>query len=183
MEPAALQALLPGIPLRLLRSKRRTLALEVRPGAEVLVRAPLRLPLKDIAAFVYSKRGWIDVHWSKAPRPGAREYSPEEEKALRARAKKEIPPLLHHYCALLGVHHTRLTITGARTRFGSCSMKGGVSFSFRLMAYPREAVEYVVLHEAAHLRHLNHSKAFYNLLASHMPDYRRRAALLKKPLL
>lgn len=181
MQPPELREALPGYPLRLLRSKRKTLSLEVRPGLEVLVRAPLRLPLRDIAAFVYSRRGWIGVHWNKAPGPRAPEYSQAEEKALRKKAKLDIPPLLTRYCALLGVSYTRLTITGARTRFGSCNAKGGLSFSFRLLAYPKEAVEYVVLHEAAHLRQLNHSKAFYRLLDTHMPDHRSRAAQLKQP--
>ncbi len=167
-------------PYRVLRSKRRTLAIEVKPGTEVLVRAPLRLPRAEIDSFVRSKRDWILKHWNK-PRQARPEFGPREEALLRARARAILPGLIARYGELLDVKPSRLTITGARTRFGSCSAKGGVSFSFRLMAYPLPAVEYVVLHELAHLKHLNHSPAFYRLVSQQMPDYKQRAALLKQP--
>ena len=60
-----------------------------------------------------------------------------------------LPPKIEHYAALMGVHPTRVTITGARTRFGSCSGRNAISFSWRLMQYPEEAIDYVVVHELA----------------------------------
>ena len=63
--------------------------------------------------------------------------------------------------------------------FGSCSSKRRISFSFRLMQYPAEAIDYVVVHELAHLRHMNHSPQFYALIEQYMPDYKSRRALLK----
>lgn len=164
---------------RLVRSDRKTLAIQVRAGQEVLVRAPKRLPQEEIDAFVRSKAGWILQHWRRAPRQPV-DYSPQQEARLRQLAKAQLPPLAERIAGALGLRYTRITITGARTRFGSCSAKGALSFSFRLMAYPMDAVEYVVLHEVAHLKHLNHSPAFYQLIARHMPDYQRRALLLKQ---
>ena len=78
----------------------------------------------------------------------------------------------------MGLRPAGITITGARTRFGSCSSKRRISFSFRLMQYPPEAIDYVVVHELAHLRHMNHSAQFYALI-EYMPDYKARRALLK----
>ena len=72
-----------------------------------------------------------------------------------------------------------ITITGARKRFGSCSGKNRLSFSWRLMDYPPAAIDYVVVHELAHIRHHNHSPAFYELVASVLPDYKKRQALLR----
>lgn len=95
------------------------------------------------------------------------------------RAREILPGKVKQYAALLGVEPTRITITGARTRFGSCSAKNALSFSWRLMDYPEEAIDYVVVHELAHIRHHDHSKAFYELIASVMPDHRRRRGLLK----
>lgn len=170
----------PLVPLayRLIRSKRKTLALEVHPGREVLVRAPMRMPQKEIDAFLNARRDWVLTHWQKPARARV-DYSKEEERLLRIKAREVLPGLMKRYGTKLGVAPGRVTITGARTRFGSCSAKGSVCFSFRLMAYPLEAVEYVVLHELAHLEHLNHSPAFYKLVESLMPDWRERAKLLK----
>lgn len=79
----------------------------------------------------------------------------------------------------MGLRPAGITITGARTRFGSCSSKRRISFSFRLMQYPPEAIDYVVVHELAHLRHMNHSAQFYALIEQYMPDYKVRRAMLK----
>lgn len=171
---------LAGKPARLVRSARRSLAIEVRPGQEVIVRAPQWMPQAQIDDFLNSRLDWINRHWHK-PRQAAPEYSQEEEQALRQRARERLPELVARYGGLLGLSPSRITITGARTRFGSCSAKGALCFSFRLMAYPQAAIEYVVLHETAHLKHLNHSPAFYALIARHMPDYKERALLLKQP--
>ena len=70
-------------------------------------------------------------------------------------------------------------ITSARTRFGSCSGKNSVCFSWYLMRYPDEAIDYVVVHELAHLRHHDHSPAFYALVERYLPDWRERMRLLK----
>jgi predicted metal-dependent hydrolase len=163
---------------RLIRSKRKTLALEVHPGREVLVRAPMKMPQKEIDAFLSARKDWVYTHWRKPARARV-DYSKEEERLLRLKARELLPGLIQRYGTKLGVNAGRITITGARTRFGSCSAKGSVCFSFRLMAYPLESVEYVVLHELAHLKHLNHSPAFYKLVESLMPDWKERAKMLK----
>ena len=80
----------------------------------------------------------------------------------------------------MGLKYGRITITGAKTRFGSCSAKGNISFSFRLMKYPEAAIDYVVVHELAHLLELNHSQKFWNIVATVFPDYKERRKLLKK---
>ena len=87
--------------------------------------------------------------------------------------------MLQEYCILLGVSFSKMSVTEAKTRFGSCSCRGSISFSYRLMLYPKEAIEYVVLHEACHLVFMNHSADFYKLIEKYMPDYKSRARLLK----
>ena len=92
----------------------------------------------------------------------------------------ELPPIVERYAVLMGVEPTGIRITSARKRFGSCSGKNSLCFSCLLMLYPMEAVECVVVHELAHIRHHNHSAAFYDFVLSVMPDYRSREALLRK---
>ena len=102
-----------------------------------------------------------------------------EIRRLRADAQALLPKRVAWYARKMGVSPAAVTITGAKTRFGSCSAQGRISFSWRLMDYPPEAIDYVVVHELAHLVHHNHSPAFYALVESVLPDYRARAALLK----
>ena len=73
----------------------------------------------------------------------------------------------------------QVRITGARTRFGSCSSQAHICFSWRLMQYPPEAIDYVVVHEMAHLRYMNHGAEFYAFIARYLPDWKTRRALLR----
>ena len=163
---------------RLVRSSRRTLALEISAEGELIARAPRRLPREAVDRFVASKEGWIKKHLAK-PRCQLPEPSPEEAAKLKQEAKAVLPGLVAHFADLLQVKPSYVKITSARKRFGSCNTKGGLCFSWRLMRYPFSAVEYVVAHEVAHLIELNHSPAFYALLDDLMPDHRQRAQLLK----
>ena len=95
------------------------------------------------------------------------------------RAKAILPGKIQQYARRMGVCPTGLTVTSAKTRFGSCSGKDRLSFSWRLMAYPEAAIDYVVVHELAHIRYKDHSRAFYRFIESVMPDYRDRIRLLK----
>ena len=82
--------------------------------------------------------------------------------------------------ARMGVMPTGLHITAARTRWGSCSGKNSLCFSLFLMRYPPEAIDAVVVHELAHIRHKNHGPDFYRFVEKTLPDYRQRIALLKQ---
>ena len=95
------------------------------------------------------KQAWITLHLQKMQqrRENHPEPTPEEEALLRKKARNLLPGLVNRYAAQMDDQPTGITITGARTRFGSCSPKNRLSFSFRLMDYPMEAIEYVVVHE------------------------------------
>ena len=166
----------------LIRSRRKTLAIEITREAKLVVRAPLRCPKGEIERFLKEKQSWIESHLAKmeARKQAHPEPTPGEEAALRQLAKSILPPLVKKWAAVMEVMPAGITITGARTRFGSCSPKNRLSFSFRLMRYPSEAVEYVVVHELAHIRHKNHGAAFYREVERFLPDWRSRNALLKK---
>ena len=166
----------------LIRSGRKTLALEITRTAEVLVRAPLRCSQREIDRFVDSHKDWITkkqaLQRHRMELEKQRMVTPEEEREYRRRAKEYIPGRVAHYAALMGVTPTGVKITSARTRFGSCSGKNSLCFSWRLMQYPAAAVDYVVVHELAHIRHHNHSRDFWAFVEQSMPDYRDRQQLL-----
>ena len=165
----------------IVRSRRRTVALEVTREGRVLVRAPLRMTQGEIDRFVAAHADWLEKTRAKvAARQAAHPPLTEAEiAALRQRAKEMLPGKVAHYAAIMGVVPTSVKITAAKSRFGSCSGKNGICFSLYLMQYPEEAIDYVVVHELAHIRHHDHSPAFYAEVAKVMPDYRARMKLLK----
>lgn len=166
----------------LIRSDRRTLAVEIGEGGRVIVRAPRMLPVRKIERFLTSREDWITAHAEMQRRREEKHGEPDDEERLRliAAAKAEIPPKVERYAEIMGLSYTGIRITGARTRFGSCSPKNSLCFSWRLMQYPEEAVDYVVVHELAHIVHKNHGPRFYALVESVMPDWKRRRAMLKE---
>ncbi|MGN0742576.1 MAG: M48 family metallopeptidase [Candidatus Fimadaptatus sp.] len=164
----------------LIRSRRRTLGLEIREG-RVIVRAPLFASADAISAFVAAHEDWIARHLARdeARRVAHPEPDAAQQAELIRRAQEELPPLVSRYARIMGLAPARVTITGARTRLGSCSSRGSICFSWRLMDYPADAIEYVVVHELAHMRHMDHGQDFYREIERVLPDYKRRIALLK----
>ena len=120
------------------------------------------------------------IYFAAGIHPEQAAEAPEDYlQALRRLAAEVIPQRVAVYSAVMGLTPAGVRITDAKKRFGSCSGQNRLCFSWRLMQYPPEAVDYVVVHELAHIRHHNHSPAFYALVARYMPDYRERQALLR----
>jgi len=166
---------------KVIRSSRKTVALEITHELSVLVRAPRRMTDAAVKDFVCRHSRWVDVHMERARQRKLRHPEPSEEQReeLIGLAKKVLPEKASHYAELMGVSPKSIKITSAKTRFGSCSGKNAICFSWRLMAYPEEAVDYVVIHELAHIKHKNHSPAFYAEIKKYMPDYRERQKMLR----
>lgn len=166
----------------IIRSRRRTVALEVTREGRVLVRAPMAMPEAEIARFAAAHAAWLERAQARV-QARQKAYPPLTDAqiaALRRRAGEVLPGKVAHYAALMGVVPASVKITAARTRFGSCSGKNSLCFSLYLMRYPEAAIDYVVVHELAHIRHHDHSPAFYAEVARVMPDYKERARLLKE---
>ena len=170
------------IEYELVRSKRKTLAVQVTREGRVIIRAPLRLAKYRIEQFVTEHADWIaralaDQQFRREAHP---EPDAEKQAELIRRAKAELPSKVRYYANLMGLHPTGLKITSAKTRFGSCSGKNSICFSWRLMDYPEPAIDYVVVHELAHIAHHNHGPQFWALVERYMPDYRQRRAMLRE---
>lgn len=165
-----------------IRSRRRTIALEITRDAQVVVRAPMHISKRDIQRFAAAHQDWIAVHLKRRQEHLAAHPAPTEAEiaALRQQARAILPGKVAHWATIMGVEPTGVKITSARTRFGSCSGENSLCFSLYLIQYPEEAIDYVVVHELAHIRHRNHGPDFYAEVAKYLPDYKRRMALLKK---
>lgn len=161
-------------------SDRRTLSLSVRDG-KLVVRAPRKISKSKIEEAIASRKKWIENNIKKQTIKAKNhpEPTPEEEARLRKEAREVLTAKTLKYADIMGIKYGRITITGAKTRFGSCSSKGNISYSYRLMTYPEEAIDYVVVHELSHILEMNHSPRFYAVIEKVLPDYKERRKLLK----
>ena len=164
--------------LKVIKSKRKTLSLRINREGEVEVRAPRLCPDFMIRAFVAKHQAWIDRQLANFQPPKA--YSEVQIAQLRKAAKQIIPDRVAYYAALMGVEPASVKITSARTRYGSCSGKNGLCFSLYLMEKSARCIDYVVVHELAHIKEHNHSPAFYREIEKILPDYRDRIKELKE---
>ena len=164
---------------RLIRSGRKTIAIELSRQGEILVRAPRRTPVKEIDAFFEKWEPWVDRHYDAWQEKLAEEaaFDPTEEEIEELR--KKISDRVTYYAARMGVEPRSVKITSAKTRFGSCSSKNGLCFSTKLIPHSDAAIDYVIVHELAHIRQKNHGAAFYREIEKILPDYRDRIRLLK----
>ncbi|MBQ6160055.1 MAG: M48 family metallopeptidase [Oscillospiraceae bacterium] len=173
----------------ILRSSRRTLALEIRDG-RLLVRAPRRATQAEIEALLEKHGAWIEKHLQRAEaqRAAAEALAPltvEELRALAERALQVIPERVRYYAPKIGVTYGRITIRAQRTKWGSCSAQGNLNFNCLLMLAPPEVLDSIVVHELCHRREMNHSERFYAEVLRVFPDYRKWNKWLKEngPLL
>ncbi len=160
--------------IKIIRSGRKTLSIEITPTGEVLVRAPYRVPMTEIERVIEAKREWIERRLRERHEKQSDAQPPftsDEIRSLAERAAEIIPPIAEHYARTLGESYGRITIRAQKTRWGSCSSKGSLSFNCLLMLAPPEVLKAVVAHEICHLRHMNHSADFYDELLRLCPDY------------
>jgi hypothetical protein len=117
--------------------------------------------------------GCINIHAS-----GQRAAGAELRLWIRRRARQLLPPLLERVSRQTGLAFARVSIRSQKTRWGSCSSRGNISLNDQLLFLPADTVEYLMIHELCHTRHLNHSRAFWALVQSHCPGYRVHEKLM-----
>lgn len=168
-------------PYRLLRSDRRSISASLSDDGTLLVRIPRAMSDREAERFLIENETRINALIARvsARKAALPVYKDEEIPALTERALAILPQKLSYYSKLMGVRPTGCTITAAKKRFGSCSSKGRICFSCFLMLFPDEAIDYVVVHELAHLKEMNHSPRFYAIIQKTLPDYKAREAILK----
>ncbi len=167
-------------PFQIIRSKRKTLCIEVLRDGSVLVRAPFFLSDRAIQTFVKEKEGWIRRQQNKVKDPPPPEVIPKKDcEILRARAKEIIPERVRFWTEKTGLAYSSIKITSAKRRFGSCNSRNSLCFSLFLARFPIALIDYVVVHELCHTRFHNHSDSFYRLVESILPDFKDREAALK----
>ena len=210
---------------QLIRSKRRSLALEIRPDGVLIVRAPYFVKDSAIQEFVHQKRDWINKVQSRARKQAERccpkqfiegekffylgneyglhiaedmhgkllfedrfilsaVYLPKARRLFECWYREQAFSIFTQRCQWfarpMGVHYQSIKLSRAKHRWGSCHPKGNLCFNWRLIMAPQEIIDYVVVHELAHLRESNHSSRFWALVEKTYPDYRAARKWLKE---
>jgi predicted metal-dependent hydrolase len=161
-----------------LSARARYLRVEVPFGGPPLVVVPRRVGRDQVERFLHEKRDWIEAQLARqVPRLDLPHMS-------EAKARRLVRFHAGAVCALeagaLGVSFARIRVGGQRTRWGSCSPTGTLSFNWRLALAPAEVLDYVAVHEVCHLREPNHSRRFWRVVEERRPEYREQRAWLNE---
>lgn len=171
--------------IEIIRSRRKTLAIEIGRDLSVTVRAPLWVSQKAIESFLAEKADWIAQKTAQLKeRIEAQANEPKftltELNGIKQKASARILPRVAHFAPIIGVDYARITLRFQRTLWGSCTSRGNLSFNALLVLCPDEVLDYVIIHELCHRKHPDHSKAFWAEVEKYMPTYRQAKAWLKE---
>lgn len=179
-----------NIDYTIVRSKRRSIGFEVRPGGKITVRIPMRASVNTVKEIIEDKKDWLYEMYlkqkDKIDTDSLREAERNDprtaylEKKYRQAAKRYIYERVEYYIEMIGGHYSSIRIGDQKTRWGSCSNNGTLSFSWRLMLAPPRVLDYVVIHEICHLTYMDHSKHFWDLVSVYDPDYKEHRKWLKE---
>lgn len=177
------------IPVEVVYSRRRSLGLEIKADGRAVARAPLGLPNAQVISFIKERQEWIVEKWfqiqerarkqEERPRP-AYEADPKLRAAYQREAGKKLKERAAYYASLMNVTYNRIAIKETKTRWGSCSAQGNLNFHWKLILMPPEVLDYVVVHELAHRKEMNHSARFWAEVERILPDYKSRRKWLKE---
>lgn len=172
--------------LQVIRSNRKSIGLEIRSESDIRVRIPIRLSDRELKRFVGEHKDWIfekvnlTEEWkNRRIDTGAPEWKSLSKKELQEIKEKFISRVAY-FSEIMKVSVGRITIRNQKTRWGSCSTKGNLNFNYQLYYLPDELLDYVVVHELSHRRHMDHSSAFWAEVGTYCPDYRTLRKNLKQ---
>jgi len=164
------------------RAKRMRITIGRDTEATVTVTRPRRISMRVVERFVKEKSEWIFATQEKSKQRGSgilhngtrKTYMNRKEEA-RALATER----LQYFSTQYGLTYNRLSIRDQKTRWGSCSTKRNLNFNYRIVFLPPRLLDYIIVHELCHLRHLNHGPRFWRLMEQELPDARQRSKELR----
>ena len=187
------------IPYTLIKSARTSYAISISVDKGVVIRTPKRMNELFLEKMLREKEEWIITKYEEVLKARARrassQYNTKQKEEIRKRyikaAREYFPKRVQYYVNEIywednelydetNLPYRSITIREQKTRWGSCSSNGTLSFNVRLMLAPPAVLDYVVVHELCHIKHMNHSKEFWELVGSILPDYKERRKWLKE---
>ena len=179
------------IEVEIIRSKRRSMAIQIRTDGSVVVRVPIHASDRAIKRFVSAHARWIADNrgqmFERRKKLADNPYDIPAWESLSAAdkkiAKQKIMEHVDYYARRMEIDYGSISMRNQKSRWGSCSSKGNLNFNYRLAYLPEELLDYVVVHELAHRRHMDHSAAFWEEVETFYPAYKKCRQMLNDILL
>lgn len=170
--------------IKLIRSGRKSISVEVTRDCEVIVRAPYRMPKMDIEKFLADRTEWISKHLSEMRErmeksDSSPAFSEEELDRMNKSMQSKVPARVEYFSRIMGLEYGRITVRPMVSRWGSCTSEKNLCFNTLLDLVPEYVLDYVVVHELCHTVEMNHSRAFWGLVSRQIPDYAERRKWLR----
>ncbi len=172
-----------NIPVEIVYTRRKSLGLQIKSDGRVYARVPERTSDEVIRYFIEKHTAWILRKRSRlvnVPQASVTRLPEVTSEAGKRQIRRLVTQRVAYYAGMMGVAYGRISMRNQRTRWGSCSSDGNLNFNCRLLFVPPELVDYVVVHELAHRRHMNHSPEFWQEVERYLPDYRERREKLRQ---
>lgn len=162
--------------IKIIKSRRKTISLHIKPNGNIELKAPIQISDEQIQEFIKQKSNWIETHIKKIQerQKQIQQLNPltsEDIRILAEKALEIIPKRVEYFAKIIGVTYGRITIRNQKSRWGSCSSNGNLSFNCLLMLAPPEVLDAIIVHELCHRKHMNHSKNFYAEVYHAYPEY------------
>ena len=179
------------IEVEIIRSKRRSMAIQIRTDGSVVVRVPMHASDRAIKRFVSAHARWIADNrgqmFERRKKLADNPYDIPAWESLSAAdkkiAKQKIMEHVDYYARRMEIDYGSISMRNQKSRWGSCSSKGDLNFNYRLAYLPEELLDYVVVHELAHRRHMDHSAAFWEEVETYYPAYKKCRQMLNDILM
>lgn len=163
-------------------ARARHIRISIHPGGKVVVTVPKNVSMALVEKFLQDKRAWIEAKvkvMEKYPKITKVSFSKKEIQNLKQKTRifveEKLPQFNKHY----QYSWRTISIRGQKTRWGSCSKKGNLSFNYKIALLPENIADYIVVHELCHLGEFNHSSKFWDLVSRTIPDFKERRRQLK----
>lgn len=165
----------------IIRSKRKSIQIRVNAQGQVEVRGGRRLTKAQAEQILYQHQDWVQTRIARQTARATQRHilTADEIADLTEQAERELPVRTAHWASRMGVQPTGVRITAAVTRWGSCSAKNRICYSFRVMLLPETLRDYIVVHELSHIRQKNHSADFYAEGMRYLPGFVERRKELR----
>lgn len=148
-------------------SKIKNVYIQIKEG-KVLIKAPKRISQKELEKIIEKKSDWINKNLERSNQKQAREiiYTEEQFKQIVEKNANEL-------IRITGLTPNKIRIRNIKYAWGTCSINKNITINYNLIKYNELAIKYVILHELCHLKYMNHSKEFWNLVSQYMPEYKK----------
>ncbi len=167
--------------INIVKEKRKTIQIKINEDYSVTVKAPKYVSNDIINKYISDHTDWINksIKRQKERQTNVVYLSEEEKNSVIQAAKEYLPKMVEYYSELMNQNYSVLKIKGLKSKWGSCSKDGEIILNYKIMLAPSDVIEYVIVHELAHRKVMNHSREFYSYVEKFKPNYRDSMKYLK----